>query len=200
MDESSLPDNSAVVINNNKSLRDFLGKMRFICTLDENSIYNNIKPNICYKINRLSYYFSQVKDFLDNKTEEEIMATYGYVDDRMDMPQTGQKVGIPPQIPIIGSNADYNALIKLTMYMKIIKSYSDRLVWQQNDNANPANVTSACSYNTPQYIALVKNARKLLNNIKALLDHFHYQIDTSNMIAYGDGPDTGTGSLPGAKG
>ena len=196
IDESSIPDNNVIVIDSNKTLRDFLGKMRFICNLDENSIYNNIKPSICYKINRLQFYFSQVKDFLDNKTEEEIMSTYGYVDDRMEIPTTGEKAGMPPPIPIIGSNADHNILIKLSVYMKILKPYSDRLIWQQNDSANPPSVTSACSYNTPEYIALVKSAKKILENIKTLLNHFQYQIDNSKTIAYGDGADTGTGNLP----
>jgi hypothetical protein len=69
--DSSLPDSNQVVIDKSESLRDFLGKMRYICNLDENSMYNNIKPSVCYKINKLYSYFDPIKNFLDNKTEEE---------------------------------------------------------------------------------------------------------------------------------
>jgi hypothetical protein len=190
---SSIPDSSQIVINNSESLRDFLGSMRYICNLDENTIKDNIKPSVCYKINKLYGYFYPVKDFLDNKTEDEIMAAYG----PQEQPEiAGQKVGTPQAIPIINSNHDYNVLILLVSYIKMLQPYNDLDIWVQNDNNNPPSITSHCNYNDNDSVQFVKCAKEMLDKIKICLSYFQYQTDISNIVAYGDGSDTGTGDVP----
>lgn len=190
---SIIPDNNKIIINNSESLREFLEAMRYICDLDENTIIDNIKPTVCYKINRLYSYFYPVKDFLENKTEDEIMAAYG----PQEQPEiAGQKVGLPQAIPIINSNHDWNTLIILVSYIKMLEPYSNLKIWVQNDNNNPPSITSHCNYNDNDSIQFVKCAREMLNKIRICLSHFQYQIDISNIIAAGDGADTGTGDVP----
>jgi hypothetical protein len=191
--DSSLPDNNQIVIDKSESLRDFLGKMRYICNLNENSIHENIKPNVCYKIFKLYTYFESVKDFLDNKTEDEIMAAYG-PEEQQEI--AGQKVGQAPPMPIIGSNYDYYTLILLSTYMKMLKPYNDLKIWVQNDNKDPPNITSHCNYNDNDSIQFRNCARNMLTDITRILTYFQYQSDTTNVIAYGDGADTGTGAVP----
>jgi hypothetical protein len=192
---SQLPDTDQIVIDSSESLRDFLGKMRYIANLDEHSIYNNIKPSVCYKINKLYTFFDSVKNFLDNKTEEEIMAAYGPKEQHE---IAGQKVGLEPPMPIIGSNYDYYTLILLSTYMKMLKPYNDLNIWSQNDNNNPPSITSSCNYNDNDNdsIQFINCARNMLNDIKNILTYFQYQSDNTNVIAYGDGADTGTGAVP----
>lgn len=190
---STMVDSNQIIIDNSESLRDFLGKLRSICYLDENSLYNSIKPNVCYKINKLYNYFYQVKDFLKNKSEEQIFEAYG--------PQeqteiAGKKVGPKPDIPIISSNYDYNMLILLVSYIRMLKPYSELEIWYQNDNGNPPSITSHCSYNDKDSIEFVKCAKEMLTNITLCLDYFQYQTDDSNIQNYGDGLDTGTGAVP----
>jgi hypothetical protein len=191
--DSQLPDNNQIVIDKSESLRDFLGKIRYVCNLNENSIYENIKPNVCYKIYKLYSYFDPIKDFLDNKSEEEIMAAYG-PEEQQEL--AGQKVGQPNPMPIIGSNYDYYTLILLSTYIKMLKPYNDLNIWVQNDNGNPPNITSHCNYNDNNSIQFRECARNMLTDITRILNYFQYQIDTSNTVSYGDGSDTGTGAVP----
>jgi hypothetical protein len=190
---SQLPDTNQIIIDRSESLRDFLGKMRYIANLDENSIYENIKPSVCYKINKLYTFFDSVKEFLDNKTEEEIMKAYG-PEEQQEI--VGQKVGPAPPMPIIGSNYDYYNLILLSTYMKMLKPYHDLNIWSQNDNNSPPSITSSCSYNDNDSIQFINCARNMLNDIKNILTYFQYQSDNTNIVAYGDGADTGTGAVP----
>jgi hypothetical protein len=191
---STLPDNNQIVINDSESLRDFLGRMFYICNLDENTIKDNIKPTICYKINRLYSIFYPVKDFLDNKTEDEIMGAYGPEEETE---IAGQKVSaIPKIIPIINSNHDFNVLIILVSYIKMLKPYSDLDIWVQNDSNNPPSITSSCTKTDNDSIQFVKCATEMLNRIRICLSHFQYQTDISKVIAAGDGADTGTGDVP----
>jgi len=192
--DSQLEDSYQVVIDKSETLRDFLGKIRYICNLNENGLINgSIKPNICYKIFKLSRYFEPIKNFLDNKGEEEIMTAYG----PEEQPElAGQKVGQPPPMPIIGSNYDYYTLILLSTYMKMLKPYNDLGIWIQNDNKDPPSITSSCNYNDNNSIQFRNCARNMLTDITRILTYFQYQSDTSNTISYGDGADTGTGDVP----
>ena len=190
---STLPDNNQIVINNSESLRDFLGKMRYICNLDENTIYDSVKPTVCYKINKLYTYFNSVKEFLDNKTEEEIMDTYGPQEEQV---IAGQKVGPKPADPIIGSQYDYYMLILLSTYMKILKPYNDLKIWSQNNNESPPTITSHCSYSDNDAIQFVSCAKNILSDITKILNYFQYQPDKSNQKLYGDTAETGTGDVP----
>lgn len=189
---SQLPDSNQVVIDTSESLRDFLGKMRYICNLNENSIYENIKPNVCYKIYKLYSYFHPIKGFLDNKTEEEIMETYG-PEEQQEI--AGQKVGEPKPTPIIGSNYDYYTVILLSTYMKLLQPYNDYM-WNQTDNSNPPNITSICNHNDNDSIQFRQCASNMLTDIKYILTYFQYQTDTTNAVSYGDGADNGTGAVP----
>jgi hypothetical protein len=190
---SSIPDNNKIIMNNSESLRDFLGSMRYICDLDENTIIDNIRPTVCYKINKLYSYFYPVKDFLDNKTEDEIMDAYG----PQEQPEiAGQKVGTPQPIPIINSNHDYNVLIILVSYIKMLQPYSDLKIWVQDDSNNPPKITSNCGKTDIDSIEFRNCATEMLNKIRICLSYFQYQTDTSNIVAAGDGADTGTGDVP----
>jgi hypothetical protein len=190
---SQLPDNNQIVIDKSESLRDLLGKIRDVCNLNENSIHENIKPNVCYKIFKLYSYFDQIKGFLDNKSEEEIMAAYG-PEEQQEI--AGQKVGIPNPMPIIGSNHDNCNLILLSTYIKMLKPYNDLGIWVQNDNGNPPNITSICNHNDNNSIQFRQCASNMLTDITDILTHFQYQTDTTNAVSYGDGADTGTGAVP----
>lgn len=190
---SSIPDSNKIIINNSESLRDFLGSMRYICDLDENTIKDNIRPTVCFKINKLYSYFYPVKDFLDNKTEDEIMDAYG----PQEQPEiAGQKVGMPQAIPIINSNHDYNVLIILVSYIKMLQPYSDLKIWVQDDSNNPPKITSNCGKTDNDSIEFRNCATEMLNKIRICLSYFQYQTDTSNVVAAGDGADTGTGDVP----
>jgi len=190
---SIVPDQNIVNIDNSESLRDLLGKVRYIVNLDENRMYNNIKPNTCYKISTLCSYFDSIKDFLDI-SEEEIMAAYGPEEQEETF---GQPSGPKPPIPIIGSNYDYYNLILLSTYMKMLKPYNDLGIWVQNDNKdNPSTISSSCNLNDNTNIQFVKCAKNILTDIKLILSYFQYQTDTTNIIYYGDGADTGTGDVP----
>jgi hypothetical protein len=191
--DSQLPDSNKIVIDKSESLRDFLGKMRYICNLNENSIYENIKPNVCYKIQKLYSYFDPIKDFLDNKSEEEIMTAYG-PEEQQEL--AGQKVGDPKPTPIIGSNYDYYTLILLSTYIKMLKPYNELQIWIHNENSNPPNITSTCNYNDHNSIQFRNCAKKMLTDITRILTYFQYQTDTTNAVSYGDGADTGTGAVP----
>jgi hypothetical protein len=191
--DSSLPDSNKVDIANSESLRDFLGKMLYICNLDENSMYNNIKPSVCYKINKLYSYFDPIKNFLDDKTEEEIMTAYG-PEEQQEL--AGQKVGQPNPMPIIGSNYDYYSLILLSTYIKMLKPYSDLNIWSQNDNGNPPSITSHCNYNDNESIQFKQCAKNMVTDIKTVLTYFQYQTDTTNALSYGDDASTVPGTVP----
>ena len=169
---STLPDNNQIVINNSESLRDFLGKMLYICNLDENTIKDNIKPTVCYKINRLYSNFYPVKDFLDNKTEDEIMNAYGPEEETE---IAGEKVTVMPKIiPIINSNHDYNVLIILVSYIKMLEPYSNLKIWVQNDSNNPPSISTHCNNTDNDSIQFVRCAREMLNRIRICLSHFQY--------------------------
>jgi hypothetical protein len=192
--DSQLEDNYKVVIDKSETLRDFLGKVRYICNLNENGLINgNIKPNVCYKIFKLYTYFDPIKKFLDDKTEEDIMAAYG-PEEQQEL--AGQNVGEPKPMPIIGSNYDYYTLILLSTYMKMLKPYNDLGIWVQNDNKDPPSITSHCNYNDHNSIQFRNCARNMLTDITRILTYFQYQTDTTNAISYGDGADTGTGAVP----
>lgn len=189
---SQLDDNNQVVIDSSESLRDFLGKMRYICNQNENGLQGNIKPNVCYKIYKLYTNFDPIKNFLDEKSEEEIMSAYG-PEEQQEL--AGQKVGQPNPMPIIGSNYDYYTLILLSTYIKMLKPYNDLNIWVQNDNNNPPSITSHCNYNDNNSIQFRNCARNMLTDITRILTYFQYQTDTTNAISYGDGTDTGTGAV-----
>lgn len=192
---SNLPDNSQIVINSSESLRDFLGKMYYISNQNENDLNNNIKSTVCFKINKLSSYLDPIANLLDNKTEDEILQIYGPEKKQEVM---GTKVGPKPPLPIIGSNSDYYTLILLCTYVKMLKPYKKLKIWEQNisDNATVPNISSFCNNQDNESIQLVNCARFILDDIRKILSYFQYQIDTSEIIAYGDGVDTGTGSVP----
>lgn len=191
---SMIPDNNQITIENSESLRDFLGKMRYICRLDKNSLYDNTKPTVCYKINKLYSYFDSVKHFLDNKTEEEIMTAYG-PEEQGEI--AGQKVGSKPPTPIVGCNYDYYTLILLSTYMKMLKPYNDLNIWSESNNAEGKRVVqSLCDYNDNTSRQIVNCATKMLTDITNIIDYFQYQINTTDAVAYGDGADTGTGDVP----
>ena len=192
--DSQLQDSNQIVIDDSESLRDFLGKVRYICNLNENGMYENIKPNVCYKIFKLYTYFEPVKNFLDDKSEEEIMEAYGPHEQQE---IAGKKVGEPYPTPIIGSNYDYYTLILLTTYMKMLKPYNDLGIWVQNDNNNPPSITSYCNNNNDNNTIQFRNcARNILTDITRILTYFQYQTDTTNMVSYGDSSSTGTGAVP----
>jgi hypothetical protein len=192
--DSMIPDNNQIIIENSESLRDFLGKMRYICRLDQNTLYNNTKPTVCYKINKLYSYFDSVKNFLDNKTEEEIMKAYG-PEEQGEI--AGQKVGPKPPTPIISSNYDYYTLILLSTYMKMLKPYNDLNIWSESNNSEGKRVVkSLCDDNDNTSIQIVNCATNMLTDITNIIDYFQYQINTTDTIAYGDGADTGTGDVP----
>jgi len=192
---SNIPDNSQIVINSSESLRDFLGKMYYISNKNENDLDNNIKSTVCFKINKLSSYLDPISNLIDNKTEDEILQIYGPEKQEEVM---GKKVGPKPPLPIIGSNYDYYMLILLCTYVKMLKPYKDLKIWEQNisDNATVPNITSVCNNQDSESVQLVNCARFILDDIRKILSYFQYQTDTSDNVAYGDGADTGTGSVP----
>lgn len=191
---SNVPDSSQIIINSSESLRDFLGKMYYISNQNENDIINNIKSTVCFKINKLSSYLAPIANLLDNKTEDEIMEIYGPEKQEEIM---GSKVGPKPPLPIIGSNYDYYTLILLCTYIKMLKPYQDLNIWQQNVSDNAVlNISSICNNQDDESVQLVNCARNLLDDIRKILSYFQYQSDTSNVVAYGDGADTGTGNVP----
>jgi len=79
----------------------------------------------------------------------------------------------------------------------MLKPYQDLKIWQKNvsDNAVP-NISSICNNQDDESVQLVNCARNLLDDIRKILSYFQYQSDTSNIVAYGDGADTGTGNVP----
>lgn len=191
---SSIPDNNMFVINSSESLRDFLTKMYYICILDENTVEqsSNVIPTVCYKINRLYFYFDSIKDMLDNKTEMEIMEVYG---PKQQAVIAGQPVGEKPPNPIIASNQDYYTLIILFTYVKTLQPYNELHIWSKNAEGTPT-VTSHCNYNDNDSVEFVKCAKMMVKDITTLLKYFQYQVDTSDIISYGDTLDTGTGAVP----
>jgi hypothetical protein len=78
----------------------------------------------------------------------------------------------------------------------MLKPYNDLNIWVQNDNNNPPSITSHCNYNDTDSVQFVKCATKMLDKIRTCLSYFQYQTDTSNVVAAGDGTDTGTGNVP----
>lgn len=185
---STIPDNDVIIVDSSESLRDLLAKMYYNCMLDGNTpTKDGDMPTVCYKINRLSFYFDAIKDIFDDKTEEEIMNVYGYKTGKQ---LVGQDVGEKPPFPIIGSNEDYVNLIKLFTYGKMLKPYNDLNIWRKNDNV----VTSHCSYNDAESDAFVKCAKNMLIDMTKLLKHFQYQVDKSELTHYGDNKGTGTGT------
>lgn len=185
---STIPDNDVIIVDSSESLRDLLAKMYYTSVLDSNTpTKDGDMPTVCYKINRLSFYFDAIKDIFDDKTQEEIMNVYGYKTGKQ---LVGQDVGEKPPFPIIGSNEDYVNLIKLFTYGKMLKPYNDLNIWSKNDNV----VTSHCSYNDTDSEAFVKCAKNMLIDITKLLKYFQYQVDKSELIYYGDNKGTGTGT------
>lgn len=192
---STTQDNYQINISSSESLRDFLAKMYYICILDGNTLEPslNIKPTVCYKINRLYFYFNPIKDFFDNKTEFDIMEVYG---PKKQAEIAGQPVGEKPPLQIIGSNQDYYTLIILFTYVKMLQPYNEMQIWAENEKGTSPSVTSICNYSDNDSTEFVKCANNMLKDITKLLKYFQYQIDDSSLISYGDTTDTGTGAVP----
>jgi hypothetical protein len=188
MEDSTIPDNYGIKMDTSKSLRDLFAKLYYISMLDSNTqMDNGDNPTVCYKINKLSFYFDAINAFFDDKTEEEIMNVYGYIPAKQ---LAGQDVGEKPPVPIISSNGDYVNLIKLFTYSKMLKPYNDLKIWSKSDNL----VTSHCKYTDSESNALVKCADNMLKDISELLKYFQNQVDTSGITYDGDSRSTGTGT------
>ncbi len=192
---SIIPNNDNINITTSEGLRDYLKKLYFVASRNENEVddITKSKVDICFKINKMYSYLDPIKNLLD-KSEDEMYLTYGAKSQPQIMEQpVGQK---PPQ-PIIGSNFDYYVLIFLATYSKLLEPYATLKIWEQNPEGDKVRINTKCTSGKKEDKEVVKCAKIMMDDITNMLSYFQYQTDKSDMVALGDASDTGVGSVAG---